>query len=367
MSKPIVVQHSFGELGGGGPAGALHRLMASDLSQDYEFHPMRQPGPLGGVDTHLIREWRAFLCDLRPDIVHVRGLGNEGFHGAIAARSAGVPHVLVSVHGTHRDLVMPSRLADAAKSSSVRWGIEPTTLVLAHHLATVCEFAARRPFIARHSSKSVGVVPNGVDIPVQDPRIRKATRESLGIEESADVMIFVGRITAEKGLGDLVRALRFLRSPGTTFAEPLHLIVVGDGPDRQHLEGAFGTIPELWVRFLGKRLDVQALLAAADLFVFPSLHENLSNALLEAMAAGLAPIACDVGGNTEVLQGGAGVLVPRGAPEQLGLAIGRLLADPGERATIGQHALARVEAKYTTSQMIAGWGDVYSRLLSGER
>lgn len=91
----------------------------------------------------------------------LEGCGNEGFHGALAARAAGVPRILVSVHGTHRDLSMPTGW-QGLRSRLVRYGAEPATLGMATHVATVCEYASTRPFIARVGPKFVGVVPNGV-------------------------------------------------------------------------------------------------------------------------------------------------------------------------------------------------------------
>jgi hypothetical protein len=122
-----VVQHSWGVRGTGGPVGALERLKQAWSSDQFEFVDMHQDSVNGAIDFKRLRAWRSFLRVEKPAIVHVRGLGNEGFHGALAARLAGVPGVLVSVHGTHRDLSGPM--------TPKRWlmtrVLEPVTLRMA--------------------------------------------------------------------------------------------------------------------------------------------------------------------------------------------------------------------------------------------
>ena len=85
-------------------ATALHRLITSDLAGKYSLIVMRQEHAAGGFDIALIKRWVAQLRRIRPDMVHVRGMGNEGFHAALAARIARCPRILVSVHGSVREL-----------------------------------------------------------------------------------------------------------------------------------------------------------------------------------------------------------------------------------------------------------------------
>ena len=164
-AKPVVVQHSFGAPGSGGPVGALERILDSDLTKDYEFVRMHQDGATGSIDLRRLRVWATLLKETQPDLVHVRGLGNEGFHGALAARLAGCPRILVSVHGTARDLTGPASL----KRRAIVTGLEPATLWMATHVTTVCESAARRGFVRRHAAKFVGPIVNGVEIPARIP------------------------------------------------------------------------------------------------------------------------------------------------------------------------------------------------------
>ncbi len=193
--RPVVVQHSFGALGTGGPIGALTRVLHSSLAQKYEFVQMHQDRATGGIDWSRLRRWRDMLRELQPDLVHVRGLGNEGLHGALAARAAGCPNILVSVHGSVRDLTAAPWLQNRV----LRQIAEPLTMRLATHVTTVCEFAARRPFIQAHRGKLVDPITNGVDLAYPTRERRARSRAALGLSASADVLISVGRTNQREG------------------------------------------------------------------------------------------------------------------------------------------------------------------------
>jgi len=358
VSRPVVVQHSFGEPNSGGPIVALGRVLDSRLADKYEFVRMHQPPTARPVDLPLLRQWVSLLRHTRPDLVHVRGLGNEGFRAALAARLAGCPRILVTIHGTVRDLTAPASLR---RQTLIRV-VEPATLRMVTHIATVCESAARRDFLQPYRSKIVGVIPNGVAIPRAPGADRPRVRAELGLSATDTVAVVVGRLTVEKGHLILADALRHLqgREPALT------LLLVGDGPDREAIAAAYDAVPGLVARFLGRRTDVAAILDASDLFLFPTLHENLSNALLEGMAAGLPVVATAVGGNVEVLERGGGLLVPASDPTALAKAIGHLLGDAGLRERCGREAREVVETHYTIDHMVAALDRLYETILERE-
>lgn len=359
MSRPVIVQHSFGDPGSGGPITALGHVLNSRLVEKYDFVRMHQTRSAGGVDVHRLRQWVALLRQTKPDLVHVRGLGNEGFHGALAARLAGCPRILVSIHGTVRDLEH-SRFS--ARQRSLIEIIEPATLRMATHLATVCESAAHRDFLDPYRPKIAGVIPNGVLVPDEKKPLRSAARAKLEIHHDTLACVVVGRLSVEKGHLVLAESLRRLPQLG----REIRLHIVGDGPDHEIIERAYAQVPGLDVRFLGRRMDVPEILEASDLFLFPTLHENLSNALLEGMAAGLPVIASAVGGNVEVLKRGGGLLVPASDPISLADSMASLLSDPALRVRYGREARKVVQDHYTVDHMIAGLDKLYQRVLHGE-
>ncbi|MEH1166199.1 glycosyltransferase family 4 protein [Micromonospora sp. CPCC 205539] len=366
VDRPVVVQHSAGAPGANGPLTAVQRVLDSPLADRYEFVRMHQSAGNGALNVPLLREWVRLLRRVRPALVHVRGLQNEGFHGVLAARLAGCPRILVTVHGTVRDLRQPGR---ALRRRLLVYGAEPVTLRLATHVGTVCEYAAGRDFLRDLGGKFVGVIPNGVPLPPHPRVARDRVRADLGLHIDDVAMIAVSRLTWEKGFGVLADALRRLSPPAARRLPPPArrvLLVAGDGPDRAGITAALteaGAAGGVEVRLLGNRLDVPDLLAAADLFVFPTLHENLSNALLEAMAHELPVVASAVGGNVEVLRSGGGRLVPAGDPDALAAALTPLLDDPAERRHVGGLGRKVVADGYSLDVMLGSLDRVYERLI----
>jgi glycosyltransferase involved in cell wall biosynthesis len=240
---------------------------------------------------------------------------------------------------------------------------EPVTLRAATHVTTVCQYAAGRDFLQPHSAKFAGVIPNGVPIAADPQAGRSRCRREIGLNPDDLVMIAVSRLTWEKGFATLAEALPLLRQQ----RQRCVLLVVGDGSDRPSIENALRSVDTVDVRFLGRRLDVRDLLAAADLFVFATLHENLSNALLEAMARGLPVVASAVGGNIEVLTRGGGILVPPRDPVAFSAAIEHLLTDAAARHEMGEAAREVVANHYSLDAMLDALDRTYQRILADGR
>lgn len=351
----VVLQHCFGSPGHGGPATALVRFLAT-TSQDYPVVWQRRPA--GGISLSLIREMAREMKSLSPKLIHIRGLGNEGFHAVVAARLAGVPQILVSVHGTHRDL----HNANWMKRFVVSKVLEPLTLMLSSAHATVSEFTAQRDFLKPFSDKRLPSVPNGVLLPDLSRNGHTPVRKGLGIPDSACVLVAVSRLSLEKGYSDLADALRMLPE----YEPRPHLIVVGSGPDELKIKSLFNNVISAELHFVGYQSDVEKYLAASDIFVFPSWHENLSNALLEAMAHALPVVATSVGGNVEVLEKGGGMLVPPKSPSDFGAALRKLIEDRSLREVLSKEARKTIESNYSIENMVRGWETIYQMLLGGE-
>lgn len=347
-----IVQHCFGQPASGGPVVAMERLI---LNSPLKYIVMRQLDAAGGINLFLLLRFVIFLRRERPALIHVRGLGNEGFHAALAAKLAGVPNILVSVHGTHRDLHFSGNLLRHWVVVNV---LEDLTLKMSTHIATVCEYAASRSFLQPYSSKLISVVPNGVDFP---PNVKNCgcIRSEFNIPSSVPLAVTVSRVTKEKGYLVLAEALQILDLEGLTFA----LIIVGGGDEGGYIRGLFDRLVNIDVRFAGHRNDVSGFLAESDFFVFPTLHENLSNALLEAMSFGLPVVATDTGGNTEVLRRGGGVLVPVGDPLSLARGMQKLIESTEIRNKLGDEASDIVCNHYSVQHMVKNWLKVYQDIL----
>ena len=149
----------------------------------------------------------------------------------------------------------------------------------------------------------------------------------------------MARLVPQKGIDVLIRALA--QTTGAT--RDWTLTLVGDGPEREALERQVlqAGLQEK-VHFLGYRPDPQTFLLQAGVFVLPSRFEGMPNALLEAMAAGLAVVVTDASpGPLEVVVNGvSGLVVPSDEPSALADALDRLAADPGLRERLGAAARA---------------------------
>ncbi|MEY2498252.1 MAG: L-malate glycosyltransferase [Verrucomicrobiota bacterium] len=182
---------------------------------------------------------------------------------------------------------------------------------------------------------------------------RLALRRSLKLSDGP-IVLCVGRLDAQKDQATLIRALALL--PRTD----AQLVLVGDGPDREILAALAAELAPARVLFTGYQADPIPWLAAADIFVLPSIAEGLPGALIEAMAAELPSIATDIPGNCDlVLNGKTGLLVETRAPEALARAIDLLSKDKAMASDLAAAGLRRAREQYTEDKENAAWQRVF--------
>jgi glycosyltransferase involved in cell wall biosynthesis len=354
IARPVIVQHCFGELGLGGPMSGVHRLLGSKLRDKYHFETCFQSCPAGGINLNLIWEMAAKIRSFHPQLLHVRGLGNEGFHGLMAGRLAGCPRILVSVHGMQRDSPPSFRQRIVAHI------LEPYTLRHADGVYCVCAYAERREIISHNARQLYGYVHNAVDLP-QPSKSALAIRVSFGFAETDTVAVYVGRLSIEKGLIDLLSAVQLL---AMRYEHRVKVLIVGDGPDRALLEATAAKFPPGQVVFTGRRTDVNDLMQAGDYVVLPSHHENLANTLVEAMACGRPIIASRVGGNPEVvIDGETGIIVPSHDATALADAMHLLARDPDLCVAYGIAGRKRAESVFSMTLLESKLDKIYQDLL----
>ena len=196
-------------------------------------------------------------------------------------------------------------------------------------------------------AERVARIPNPVDTALWGGGDRDAGRAAVGIPLDAQVVAWHGQVQLwRKGLDTLLEAWKSL---DRTQAER-RLVLVGSGEDlaevrrRIEAESLPGVhVVESWVQDRRRLADV---LAAADVYAFPSRHEGLAVAPIEALAAGLPVVASDARGAADAV-GDAGLVVPTGDAGALAAAIGQLFADPEQRLELGRRARARAESHYS--------------------
>jgi glycosyltransferase involved in cell wall biosynthesis len=275
---------------------------------------------------------------------------HANFLASLAGRLARVPVVVTSV-----------------RSLDVYAGHERVVARLSNRLADrvmVCGEAVRRHVHQAEGCplEKLAVVPNGVDLArVARPASAAWPAELAGVP----IVGAVGRLAPKKAQGDLLDAVPHVvdRVPAA------RVVLVGDGPDRAALEArarALGVAER--VRFLGAVGDAETLMARLDVFVLPSRLEGMSNALLEAMAAGRPVVATDVGANAElVVDGVTGFVVPPARPDRLAEAIVTLLKDPERARVMGAAGRARVAEAFTVERMVERLQRLYDDRLAVRR
>lgn len=152
-------------------------------------------------------------------------------------------------------------------------------------------------------------------------------------------LVTVARLSAEKGVDDVIRAVAILAQDGL----PVDYEVVGDGPERPHLEALAGQLEVSgqihFAGFVPQGPRLISYLDQADLFVLASRSEGLPHSLVEGMARGLPVVGSAIGGIPTFLSGGGGVVVPVDDPNALAAALGELLRDRVRWAELSDQAL----------------------------
>ncbi len=331
-----------------GTADAMGReLRAAGVPVDELAARGRIYGPAG---VGAVRRLRAILRGSGVSIIH-SFLFDADFVGAIAGRLAGVR-------------VITTRRAIKRGKSAQLFAYRLTNRWAARIVANSEE--VRRFTLAAEKAppEKVLKIANGIEIARIAAGNGARFRAGLGLSNSTFVIGSSGTVKPVKGQDVLLEAcLPLLRE------HPRVVVLVAGSVDssfaRALRERAAAEGVEDRFRLLGNREDVPDFLAALDVFVLPSRSEGMSNALIEAMAAGRPCVATRVGGNAEALaEGGAGKIVPPESPEELRGAIAGLLADPVSRATLGNLARERAAREYDLTVMLERTERVYTEVLA---
>ena len=341
------------------------------LATDPHFQEMIRSQNLGLVDLDVIRReirplWDSrglvrltrFLARSPYTIVHTHTT-KPGIVGTLAARRAGIPAVMHTVHlfPFHEET---GRLVTAAyvatERLAARW---------CDRIVTVSEF--QRDWALRvgvGTPEQIVSIPNGVPIDRAKPRRSRAdVRAELGLGD-AFMILSTGRLAEQKGYDYLIRAAALVREdlPGA------RIVLAGDGPLRGRLGKLVSKLGlEDIVALVGHRSDVGDLLAASDLVVLPSLWEGLSISLLEAMAAGKPVVTTSIGSNREVTNDGeAAVLVPPKDAASLAAAISSLAAAGSRLQELGRKGQQVQRERYSLQRMLDAYMGEYDGLLRRE-
>jgi glycosyltransferase involved in cell wall biosynthesis len=365
-----------------GPGGAEHLLAASlpflrragvvpsvVALQEQQGNPVAahieaQGIPVSELGIRRLRQRGAYgrvrdaIAAAAPDVVHTQ-LEFAAVLGIPVARRLGLPTV-ATLHTLDEP---PPRSRLALHFRVMAWALRRARRVIAVSEITRRHYLDR----ARLRPERVVTIYNGIDPCAFQaaPEERAAARRELGFDPSAPVLVTVAVQREPKGIQHMLAAL-----PGVAAAYPaVRYLLVGDGPHRRALEDLAGRLGIAHrVLFAGAREDVARMLAAADLFVLPSLTEALPTVVAEAMAAGLPIVATTAGGIPEMVgHGEAALLVTPADPLALEEAVCRLLANPRQAAAMGRAGRRAVAVRFDIRAQAKALADDYRALAAGGR
>lgn len=356
-----IVAHNGAPLFGGAERATV-RLLRGLAGRGHEVlllcnrDVVREPAERAGVPAALQRlggdvmvpdalRMAMRLRSARPDALLLTTF-RKLWLGALAARLARVPRVVARV----------GLETDTPRTFKYRFVLDRWVDAVVLNAASMRE---RFEADLTGDGPPVVTIPTGIRMP-DPPTEHGALRRSLGIPEGGPVVGTVARLADQKRIDRLLRVTRRL-------PEPVHLVVAGDGPEGhglRELAGKLGLGGR--VHWLGHREDVGTVLDALDVFVVTSDREGLSNAMLEALWAGVPVVSTPVSGAAEALEGPD----PPGRvvdfeEEGIARAVVELLDDSGLRARASAAARRRAEERFDAERMLDAWEGVLGVATAG--
>jgi glycosyltransferase involved in cell wall biosynthesis len=368
--KPVrVVSLHWGySLGGVGKYGVLLDKAAERAGLD--LHNICIRGVDWPVDHATLAQLDAqtILIKSRFDWSWIRRLGDQlqliapaqiithGFNGhfvALMMRSFGYfkGALLCSYHGQYHATTKARNYVAPLFNAFTEWYISKSLKTVA-----VADYTKR--YLIEHgvAQDRVEVIHNGIEDIRLNENSRARLRDDWGVEREDKLIGIASRLDPVKGMGYLIAAFASLAKR----RDDVVLALVGTGTEESDLRRQVERLGiESRVRFLGYRADIADCLCAFDIFALPSLAEYHSIALLEAMRAGKAIVATDVGGNTEsVRDQREALIVPPADALSLEDALYSLVTDESLRSELGAAARQRFLAEFTEDVMLdktAAW------------
>lgn len=290
------------------------------------------------------------LKAIKPDIVHTY-MFTANSYGRVAALIARVPIIIASERN----------IAEMGKDKN-RFGIYIDKLLASFTHGIICNtHKASESLVKKYSfdAKKVFTVHNGFN----EANFFKKNSVNSQKKLAKKVVGTIGRLYHQKNhrlFLDMAKIV--LERSGD---ESIKFLIVGKGELRDELEDQFNHLGlENKVVFTGERSDIHDLLQNMDVFVTTSLYEGMSNAIMEAMAAGLPVLATDVGGNGElVIDGQTGFLCPSKDAMALADGVTSLINSEKEAKRMGENGRKRILNEFTVEKMLRETENIYMKLL----
>ena len=291
--------------------------------------------------------WQLFKLfkKLKPDIVHTHMSKVEAL-GSVAARLAGVPCIIATIHGQTiltSGFSLKQTVYNFVEWFTIRWFTDKTISVARSTERYLINTGSVTP--SRNVTIYNSVAPFSLD---KSDRIN--ARKKFGIDDSQKMILMTGRLLYQKTPEILIEACNQLRD---RFPNAICLIA-GDGPNKQALQEQIdeGDLNSM-INLLGHREDIGELLCAADVFVLCTRFEGQSISVLEAMAAGLPVVATNVPGMDElVIPSETGYLIAQDSPRACADALSLILSDSEKECAMGEAAVKRYEKHFNIENQL---------------
>jgi len=335
-----------------GVAGRGHEVTLAAPAQSRIFAEAPRFGvraralPIARKGARGVLALRSLITRHRFDVVNTHS-STDAWLVALACASLGTAPPAVRTR--HISAPLPDNRA-------TRWLYEKATA----RVVTTGE-KLRRQVIAQTGidPRRVLSVPTGIDLSQFRPGDRAAARAATGLPATASIVGIVATLRSWKGHRYLLQAFATMRNPDAVLA------IVGDGPQREAIEGEARTLGiASQVRFAGNQADVVPWMQSFDVFCLPSYaNEGVPQALMQAMACGIPVLTTPVGSIDEIVEAGVtGVLVPPQNEVRLRVELANLLADAPRREALGTRAAATARERFGDTLMVDRMLQVFSEV-----
>jgi starch synthase len=368
-----------------GGAGVHVTYLARDLAPlvDLTVHCMGEdrPGAVAHRPWDLLADANQALQVMSTDLSMTAGVGPgmnsaqlvhshtwyTNLGGNLAAMLYGIPHVM-TMHSL--EALRPWKAEQLGGGYQLSTWCERVSAASAAAVVAVSD-GMRADILAAYPeipAERIRVIRNGIDTTEYRPDPNTDVLERYGIDTSRPYVIFVGRITRQKGVPVLLRA-------ASDLLPQAQLVLCAGQADTPELEAEVnGLVAGLratrsgvvWIPEMLPKREVIQLLTHATVFAIPSIYEPLGIVNLEAMACGTAVVGSRTGGIPEVVADGeTGLLVPPGEPGPLAVALNALISDPERAAAMGQAGRKRAVAEFGWAAIAAQTAALYAELVTG--
>lgn len=318
-------------------------------------------------DVNAMKEIRS-LIDLfsllkkeKPDILHLNSSKAGGLGACVAAACrliawSKTPRVVFTVHGwgfmENRSILARAIILLLSWFSSL----------FQHRLIVIdtADFLAAKKFIP---ARKLMLIHNGISpinfLSRENARAFLAQKIAFALNDKALLVGTIAELTKNKGLAYLIQSLGIIKKGFPHFL--FQCIIIGNGEDKEKLRDLTRSLGlSRMVFFSGFIPDAERLLKAFDVFALPSLKEGLPYSLMEAMSAGIAPVATTVGGIPDLITNReSGILVPPKNPEELAKAFVDLFNNQKDRTRLGANASRIIHERFMIERMVKETTKIY--------